>query len=52
MKTNCDKQLPVFAEHPWKLFSLVHPQTVPEWHSVLIFIFCKVLNIKRDTLYL
>lgn len=51
MKTNCDKQLLVFAEYPWKLFTHVHLQTNPElngiyWYSVLTLIYSKVIKIK------
>lgn len=34
MKTNCDKQLLVFAEYPWKLFTLVYPQTNPKLNGI------------------
>lgn len=34
MKTNRDKQLLVFAEYPWKLFTLVHPQTNLELNGI------------------
>lgn len=34
MKIHCDKQLLVFAEYPWKLFTLVHPQINPELNGI------------------